>query len=219
MPVVLAGVDELKRALKKYAPDLRKEMDATIKAELKSVIADARAKVPGNPPGNLYNWADNGNVGLSRTSKERPFPKYNPVYVRKGLTYRTGTSRANQAGFAALFSLWNSSAVGAILETSGRLNRFGKPQMGNRGSQSTKQFGRSNNPDAGRRFVSAMNDIGALKSYESTDAAKARSTGRLLYAAYADRQGKTLDAVMKAINTAKVKFDARAKATTMKQVA
>lgn len=219
MPVVLAGVDELKRALKKYAPDLRKELDATIKAELKSVIADARAKVPGNPPGNLYNWADNGSVGLSRTSKERPFPKYNPVYVRKGLTYRTGTSRANPAGFAALFSLWNSSAVGAILETSGRLNRFGKPQMGNRGSQSTKQFGRSNNPDAGRRFVGAMNDIGALKSYESTDAAKARSTGRLLYAAYADRQGKTLDAVMKAINTANVKLNARARATTMKQVA
>lgn len=219
MPVVLAGVDELKRALKKYAPDLRKEMDATIKAELKSVIADARAKVPGNPPGNLYNWADNGSVGFSRTSKERPFPRYNPVYVRKGLTYRTGTSRPNPYGFAALFSLWNSSAVGAILETSGRLNRFGKPQMGNRGSQSTKQFGRSNNPDAGRRFVGAMNDIGALKSYESTDAAKYRSTGRLLYAAYADRQGKTLDAVMKAINTAKVKFDARAKATTMKQVA
>ena len=64
-----------------------------------------------------------------------------------------------------------------------------------------------------------MNDIGALKSYESTDAAKARSTGRLLYAAYADRQGKTLDAVMKAIYNAKVQFDARAKATTMKQVA
>ena len=218
MPVVLAGVDELKRALKKYAPDLRKEMDATIKAELKSVIADARAKVPGNPPGNLYNWADNGSVGFSRTSDERPFPKYNPVYVRKGLTYRTGTSRANPYGFAALFSLWNSSGVGAILETAGRVNRFGRAQKGNKASKSD-DYGRSNNPDAGRRFVGAMNDIGALKSYESTDAAKARSTGRLLYAAYADRQGKTLDAVMKAINTAKVKFDARAKATTMKQVA
>lgn len=218
MPIVLAGVDELKRALKKYAPDLRKEMDATIKAELKSVIADARAKVPGNPPGNLYNWADNGSVGFSRTSDERPFPKYNPVYVRKGLTYRTGTSRANPYGFAALFSLWNSSGVGAILETAGRVNRFGRAQKGNKASKSN-DYGRSNNPDAGRRFVGAMNDIGALKSYESTDAAKARSTGRLLYAAYADRQGKTLDAVMKAINTAKVKFDARAKATTMKQVA
>ena len=165
MPVVLAGVDELKRALKKYAPDLRKEMDATIKAELKSVIADARAKVPGNPPGNLYNWADTGSEPNSRTSKFRGFPKYNPVYIRKGLTYRTGTSRANPAGFAALFSLWNSNAVGAILETSGRKNRFGRPQMGNRGSKSTQQFGRSNNPDAGRRFVGAMNDIGALKSY------------------------------------------------------
>lgn len=219
MPIVLAGVDELKRALKKYAPDLRKEMDATIKAELKSVIDDARRKVPGSPPGNLYNWADAGTDAISRTSKERGFPRYNPVYVRKGLTYRTGTSRANPYGFAALFSLWNSSAVGAILETSGRKNRYGRPQMGNRGSKSTQQFGRSNNPDAGRRFVGAMNEIGALKSYEASQASRDRSTGRLLYAAYADRQGRTLDAVMKAITTAQFKFNQRMKNPQMKQVA
>ena len=221
MPVVVQGVDDLKRALKKFAPDLRDEMDATIKAELAMVRDAARAKVPGNPPGGLYNWArpkSTENV-VSRTSKTRGFPIYDATVVRRGLTYRTGTSRFNPSGFAALFSLWNASDVGAIIEVAGRKNAYGRPQMGNRGSQSTKQFGRSNNPDAGRRFVGAMNDIGALKSYESTDAAKARSTGRLLYAAYADRQGKTLDAVMKAINTANVKLNARARATTMKQVA
>jgi len=212
MPVVLSGVDELKRALKKYAPDLRKEMDATIRAELKSVINETRDKVPGSPPGGLYGWQDKGQDVVSRTSKSRAFPRYNQMLIRKGLVYRSGTSKRQSTGFAALFSLWNSSAAGSIIEVAGRENRYGREQMGNRGSKSTQKFGRSNNPDAGRIFVGAMNDIGALKSYDSSAASKQRSTGRLLYAVYADRQGKTLDAVMKAIELAKRKFDERAKA-------
>lgn len=219
MPVVVAGVSELKRALKKYAPDLRKEMDQTIKAELKSVINEARAKVPGSPPGNLFNWQDRGQDPNSRTSKTRPFPLYNSMYIRKGLVYRTGTSRTNPYGFAALFSLWNSSDAGSIIEIAGRESPYGRPQMGNRGSKSTQKFGRSNNPDAGRKFVGAMNGVGALKSYESTNAAKRRSTGRLLYAVYADRQGKTLDAVMRAIELAANKFKMRAKPAQFKKVA
>lgn len=214
MPIVVEGVDELKKALKKYAPDLRAEMDRTIKTELKSVIDDARKKVPGRTPGNLYNWTDNGQEVISRTSKTRGFPRYNPVYVRRGLTYRTGTSRPNRYGFASLFSLWNSSAIGAIIETSGRKNPSGKKQMGQRGSQSTQTFGRSNNPDAGRRFVGAMNDVGALKAYDSVDRSGDRSRGRLLYAVYAERQGRTLDAVMRAIELAKRKFDARSTVST-----
>jgi hypothetical protein len=219
MPVVLSGVDELKRALKKYAPDLRKEMDATIKAELKSVIDEARGKVPGSPPGGLYGWQDKGQEPISRTSKSRAFPRYNSTLIRKGLVYRTGTSRIQPTGFAALFSLWNSSAAGSIIEVAGRENRYGREQMGNRGSKSTQKFGRSNNENAGRIFVGAMNDIGALKSYEASAASKQRSTGRLLYATYADRQGKTLDAVMKAIELAQRKFNERAKPTQSKAVA
>ena len=93
MPVVLSGVDELKRALKKYAPDLRKEMDATIRAELKSVINETRDKVPGSPPGGLYGWQDKGQDVVSRTSKSRAFPRYNQMLIRKGLVYRSGTSK------------------------------------------------------------------------------------------------------------------------------
>lgn len=211
MPVVVQGVDNLKRALKKFAPDLRAEMDATIKAELAIVRDAARAKVPGSPPGNLYNWARPKSTEdvASRTSKTRGFPIYNASVVRRGLVYRTGTSRFNPSGFAALFSLWNSSDVGAIIEVAGRKNRYGRPQMGNRGSRSTQEFGRSNNPDAGRRFVGAMNGVGPIKSYDQNP----KHRGRLLYSVYADRDGKTLDAVFKAINLAKRKFDARTSVT------
>ena len=208
MPVVVQGVDDLKRALKKFAPDLRDEMDDTIKAELAAVRDAARAKVPGNPPGGLYNWARPKSTEdvVSRTSKTRGFPIYDATVVRRGLTYRTGTSRFNPSGFAALFSLWNASDVGAIIEVAGRKNAYGRPQMGNRGSKSTQTFGRSNNPDAGRRFVGALNGVGAIKGYDQNP----KHRGRLLYSVYADRDGKTVDAVFKAIDLAKRKFDARA---------
>ena len=208
MPVVVQGVDDLKRALKKFAPDLRDEMDDTIKAELAAVRDAARAKVPGNPPGGLYNWARPKSTEdvVSRTSKTRGFPIYNASVVRRGLVYRTGTQRFNPNGFATLFSLWNSSDVGAIIEVAGRKNAYGRPQMGNRGSKSTQEFGRSNNPDAGRRFVGALNGVGAIKGYDQNP----KHRGRLLYSVYADRDGKTVDAVFKAIELAKRKFNARA---------
>lgn len=217
MPVVVQGVDDLKRALKKFAPDLRAEMDDTIKAELMAVRDAARAKVPGSAPGGLYNWERPKSTEdvNSRTSKTRGFPVYNASVVRRGLTYRTGTSRFNPQGFASLFSLWNASDVGSIIEVAGRKNRYGRPQMGNRGSRSTQTHGRSNNPDAGRRFVGAMNGVGALKSYDQNP----KHRGRLLYSVYADRDGKTVDAVFKAIELAKRKFDARARVSTTQKAA
>lgn len=211
MPVVVQGVDNLKRALKKFAPDLRAELDATVKAELALVRDAARSRVPSRPPGNLYNWARPKSTEdvATRTSKTRGFPIYNASVVRRGLVYRTGTGRFNPSGFAALYSLWNSSDVGAIIEVAGRKNPYGRPQMGNRGSRSTQQFGRSNNPDAGRRFVGAMNGVGGIKGYDQNP----KHRGRLLYSVYADRNGKTVDAVFKAINLAKRKFDARTSVT------
>lgn len=198
MPVVVEGVPELKKALKKFAPDLLKEMNAEIKVALKEVTREAQAKVPGQAPGNLYSWNDDGVEPVSRTSRERGFPKYNARVVRRGLTYSLGRSRRNRQGFASLYSLLNKSAVGAIVETSGRVHPYGRPQAGNRNSKSTKDYGSSNNPDAGRIFVGAMNDVGALKQYDKFE----RGKGRLLYAAYAENNGKALDATFRAIDKA-----------------
>jgi hypothetical protein len=208
MPVVVEGIPELKRALKKFAPDLRKEMDAEIRVALKEVTDAAKAKVPGNAPGGLYNWDDKNSIeASSRTSKSRGFPKYDSSQIKRGLTYSLGATRRNRYGFSGLYSLFNKSAPGAIVEVAGRVNPLGRPQMGNHGSKSTQKFGRSNNPDAGRRFVGAMNGVGPLKQYDKYD----RGRGRLLYAAYAENQGKAVDATFKAIDKASKAFMARAK--------
>lgn len=186
MPVVVDGVPELKKALKRFAPDLLKEMNAEIKVALKEVVKDAQAKVPGQAPGGLYNWQDNGLAPKSRTGRETGFPKYNARIIRKGLTYSLGRSKRNRSGFAGLYSLLNKSASGAIAETAGRANPGGSSRS------------ESNNPNAGARFISGMNGIGAMKSLDR----RQKSTGRILFAAYAENEGKALDATFKAIDKA-----------------
>lgn len=186
MPVVVEGIVGLRKALKTYAPDLQKQMDTEIRTAMKEVIKDARSRVPDST--RLYNWTDNGKPRQSRTGRATPFPAYNQSLIRRGLTYSIGRQRRNRVGFVSLFTLFNKSAVGAIVETAGRANPNGSSRS------------QSNNPQAGQMFNTTLsNQVGALKSYKGGDR---KTTGRLLYAAYADNQGRALDAIMAAIQKA-----------------
>jgi hypothetical protein len=196
MPVVVQGVPELKKALKQFAPDLRKQMDDEIRVALKEVTNAAKAKVPEQAPGGLYNWQDRGIEGASRTSRARAFPKYNARVIRRGLTYSMGRSRRNMSGFASLYSLLNKSASGAIAETAGRAS-------GASGSKRSE----SNNPNAGSRFIGGMNGIGPMKSLDG----RQKSTGRIMFAAYVENEGKALDAVFRAIDKAAKELQNRTK--------
>lgn len=192
MPVRVEGIVAVRKALREFAPDLQKQMDDEIRAALKDVTTSAKAKVPGNI--RLYNWQAYQN-STSRTSRDRVFPAYNPSVIRRGLTYSMSRQRPNRAGFVSLFTLFNKSAAGAIVETSGRKNPSGDSRS------------QSNNPMAGQMFINSLSgQVGTLKNYKNSDQ---KTRGRLLYAAYAEKQGKTLDAVMKAINGAIDKFEAR----------
>jgi hypothetical protein len=188
MPVVIEGVVGLRKALNKLAPDIKKELDKEVREALKPIIEDARSKVPATAPGGLFNYNYPGYERKSRTSRKRGFPSYDPKAIRKGLTYSVATSRMKQSGFVSLFTLFNKSASGAIIETAGRLNPGGDPES------------QSNNRDAGRRFIGAMNGVGALKDYSGRGR---NSTGRLLYAAYARNEGKAVNATLIAIEKAK----------------
>lgn len=192
MPVVVEGIVGLRKALNNLAPDIKKELDKEVRAALKPIIADARSRVPSSAPGGLYNYNNPGFQRGSRIEGKRAFPTYEPKAIRKGLTYSVTPSRIRNSGFVSLFTLLNRSASGAILETAGRKNPGGDPQS------------RSNNPNAGKRFIAGMNGVGALKDY----AGRGReSTGRLLYAAYYRNQGKAIEATMKAIENAKRSFE------------
>lgn len=203
MPVVVEGIVGLRKALKNYAPDLQKEFDKEVREAMKEVITVARAKVP--PSTRLYNW----NITTerkSRTGRATAFPSYNQSLIRKGMTYSLGSQRRNKTGFVSMFTLFNKSAIGAIVETAGRANPGGSNRS------------QSNNPDAGRMFNTTLsNQVGALRSYAGTGNTK--TMGRLLFAAYAENQGKALDRIMKAIATAESEFNRRVKSDNRKMVA
>jgi hypothetical protein len=200
MPVEVKGLVETKAALKAFAPDLLKEMNKEIRVALKIVVKDAQSHVTPNVIG-LYGWQDRNSVVKSRTKAKtygapnlRAFPKYNPLVVRKGLTYSLAASRRNSAGFVGFYRLLNKSAAGAIIETAGRKNFNGAKDS------------QSNNPQAGAHFNRAIQGTyGGFKSVGD----RREDKGRLLYAAYYRDQGKVIDAVFKAIYKAESSFKSR----------
>jgi len=200
MPVEVKGLVETKIALKQFAPDPLKEMNKEIRTALKVVVKDAQQHVTPNVIG-LYGWQDKGNVVVSRRKAKTfgapnldAFPKYNPLVIRKGLTYSMAASRRNSAGFVGFYRLLNKSRAGAIIETAGRKNFNGDPQS------------QSNNPNAGAHFNrSIQGTYGGFKSIGN----RRQDQGRLLYAAYFRDQGKVIDAVFKAIKKAETTLKSR----------
>ena len=138
MPVVVEGIVGLRKALKTYAPDLQKQMDTEIRIAMKDVIKDARRRVPEST--RLYNWTDNGQTRQSRTGRATAFPAYNQSLIRRGLTYSIGKQRRNRVGFVSLFTLFNKSAIGAIVETAGRANPSGSSRSQSNNPMSSGAF-------------------------------------------------------------------------------
>ena len=197
MPVVVEGIVGLRKALNKLAPDIKKELDREVREALKPIIADARSKVPSTAPGGLYNYNYPGyerKPMTSKTGRKRAFPDYDARAIRKGLTYSVAPSKIRKSGFVSLFTLLNRSASGAIMETAGRKNPGGNPNS------------KSNNPDAGARFIGAMNGVGGLVDYSGRGK---NSTGRLLYAAYKRNEGRALNAAFAAVNKAQMQLITR----------
>jgi hypothetical protein len=226
MPVEVKGIIEVQKALKKFAPDLYKEMNKEIRSAMREVVNEARTNVPNQIQG-LSGWQDQGKEVVSRTAgKARGFPKYNPDVIRKGLTYSLGRSRRNYSGFVNVYRLLNRSAAGAIYETAGRKNPDGRAPVqsaiyqnqitqgtegyyfykGKKIARATRNYN-SNNPFAGYHFVNSIDDEARLESIGRGR----KNKGRLLYAAFAKDQGKVTKATFKAIDTAILKFNSSTK--------
>ncbi len=187
MPIKVEGVDKVKRALRKFDPDLFKEMNVEVGTALKGVANEAKTLVPGSF---LTGAMDDGRERVSRTNRSRAFPVYNSTSIRKGLTYSLARKRGNTKGWTAAYSLLNKSAIGAIAEIAGTKNPYGDLDS------------KSNNPQAGRQFIEALNrDIGTIKPV-------GKGRGRLMYQALYANQGKARDAILAAIEKAATKYKA-----------
>jgi hypothetical protein len=118
---------------------------------------------------------------LAREGSQARFPSYNARIVKQGIGYKTTPSKPNRRGFRSLARVFNKSAAGAIYETMGRKT----PQS---------------------RFVRNQQE-----KYASQMKGDAKMEGRALFRAYEENNGKARDAVLKAIQGAANKLNARAK--------
>jgi hypothetical protein len=203
MPVEVKGVIELRKALKKFAPDLAKELTKEITLSLKVIQRSARGFVPGSAPGGLYSWdrqPTRAPKAFNTSGRVRPFPRYDSAEIKRGIVYRTGYGKPNSEGFRSLFRVKNSSAVGAIYEKAGRLNPTGSKQS------------KSNNPGAGARFVQQGPLYGSRKKGQDM-------RGRVLYRAWEQDEGKQLIAIFKAIDSARDQLNKRATVSSMRESA
>ena len=199
MPVEVKGLRETRRALARFAPDLKKEVDKDARDRLKFMVTSARGFVPSSLPRNLHGWAIT-TIGLKITAQtsafsSRTFPLYQAGEVKSGIKYDTGFSRAYPRGFRSLYELRNKSAAGAIYEWAGRINpgitgREGLPWEGPKASPGNRKVSHSINPKAGAWFINEID------KQDNQRPIKGKKEGRLIYRAVEADNGRFIRSII-----------------------
>jgi hypothetical protein len=113
MPATVKGAVELRKALRKFTPDLAKETQQKIAGALKPITKSARGYLPADGSV-LSGW-------LPKDNSLGTFPSYSAKQVKAGIGYKSSPSKANRRGFRSLARVFNKTAAGAIYETMGRV--------------------------------------------------------------------------------------------------
>lgn len=202
MPAEVAGALELRKALKEYTPRFAKDVQKEISGALRILTNKARGFVPAEPP--LSGWGD------QKGSWE--YRAFNSAEIKKGITFSAAPSQPNKRGFRTLAAVYNKSAAGAIYETAGRKNPEGQPPAKRTTAyrngkfvpawESGKDINTSANPYAGKQFIDAMPPLVDSQVSGSAGRRTRKTKGRLIFRAWAEDQGKTTAAVMRAFNKA-----------------
>lgn len=186
MPAEVKGVRALRKALRKFEPDLQKEVQTEMASYLKPIVKKARGYVPASAP-------------LSGMNRGHSVFVYDAAKMRGGIGYKTTPTKANRKGFSYAASLHNKTAAGAIYETAGRKNPNGQPWAG-RSDLNNHKVSHSFNPNAGRQFINALAKIQGRKP---------KLMGRFMFRAWDEDQGKATTAIMKALQNSARKFKQR----------
>ena len=211
MPTSVSGATELRLAMTKYGTDLGKETKKEMAKALRPIVNKARGFLPSNGA-MLSGWTS---ASSSDSAKYRPFPKYDQAEAKRGVKYSTSPSKPNRNGFVALARVINASAGGAIYETAGRKNPDGQPTFTRTKFTPTsyredgKGFNKSLNPNAGKQFIARADANGKLvnaRALKQAGRPSRKMTGRVIFRALAEDQGKAVAAVMKAIESSNSQF-------------
>ena len=185
--VEIRGNADLRKAMRRFTPDLEKALKKEIGNALRPVVREAKGFVPSVSP--MSGWA-------GRSFSEGKFPTYNAATIIAGITYKSTPSKVNSNGFSSMASIENRSRVGAIYESAGRNGDQGQPWVGPKAGSNSNKVSKSNNPKAGEQFIK---NLGPLTS-------SLKGRGRLIYRAWAENRGLAEGATMKAIDTAIKQF-------------
>ena len=197
MRVKVEGVKQTRKALRQFAPDLNKELNAELKKALAPIARKARGFAPSNSP--MSNWG--------KSAENSSFPAYNFSAVKSGIGFSTKPGKTTRSGFTSNAKIFNKSFAGAIYEVAGRKNEQGQPWVGAKAGGTSKKVSRSSNPQAGAQFIANLPEL-----VQST-----KGRGRLIYRAWAQDQGKANGAAIKAIDKAERAFMERAKSETFRR--
>lgn len=197
MRVKVEGVKQTRKALRQFAPDLNKELNAELKKALAPIARKARGFAPSNSP--MSNWG--------KSAENSSFPAYNFSAVKSGIGFSTKPGKTTRSGFTSNAKIFNKSFAGAIYEVAGRKNEQGQPWVGTKAGGTSKKVSRSSNPQAGAQFIANLPEL-----VQST-----KGRGRLIYRAWAQDQGKANGAAIKAIDKAERAFMQRAKSETFRR--
>lgn len=230
MPVNITGVEGTLKAMRKFDPDLAKQMNKQIKGAMLPIRDKSRGFAPSNSS-MLSGWTRAS--ASESTAKYRAFPKYDQSEVTSGIVYRQGANNRGQVAGAKFTRRWqvthfiaNNSPGGAIFETSGRVHPNGRPtsrvvssrhklekDRKYRVASGTTKDMNSLNPNAGKQFLAPLGQIYGSRGTVDPRFGNTDQRGRLIYRAWAENQGRAAHAVNLAINVAVAQFNATNTAT------
>jgi hypothetical protein len=187
MRIEIRGNADLRKAMRRFTPDLEKALKKEISAILRPVVVQAKGFVPASSP--MRGWA-------ARSFSEGRFPTYSASTIKAGITFSTAPSKINSNGFSSMARIENRSRVGAIYESAGRNGDQGQPWVGPKAGSNSNKVSKSSNPKAGAQFIKNLPPL----------VSSLKGRGRLIYRAWAKDQGKAEGATMKAIDKAITQF-------------
>jgi len=187
MRIEIRGNADLRKAMRRFTPDLEKALKKEISAILRPVVVQAKGFVPATSP--MRGWA-------ARSFSEGRFPTYSASTIKAGITFSTAPSKINSNGFSSMARIENRSRVGAIYESAGRNGDQGQPWVGPKAGGNSNKVSKSSNPQAGAQFIKNLPPL----------VSSLKGRGRLIYRAWAKDQGKAEGATMKAIDKAITQF-------------
>ena len=164
MPTELKGANELRKALKKFSPDLDKATRDEMVGFLKPLVKKAKGFLPSN---------DQMPSGFVKHEvKTATFPMYDASEARRGVGYKLTPTKPNAQGWSSTVSIHSKRAAAVIYDWAGRKSRG--------------------------KFVSVL-----PRPLEGSG----KMSGRALFKAYKEDEGKAKAGVIKALEKAAAKFN------------